>query len=98
MRRTEQVQGLRLMKFEEIYGRTPRRELSQLEAATILGVSERTFRRWRDRFEVEAAAWPWGRVSHCQISSIKCGRRPIAPVRGRICLDYPFESECLAIG
>ena len=43
------------MKFEEIYGRTSRRELSQLEAATILGVSERTFRRWRDRFEAEGA-------------------------------------------
>ncbi len=55
MRRTEQVQGLRLMKFEEIYGRTSRRELSQLEAASILGVSERTFRRWRDRFEADGA-------------------------------------------
>ena len=43
------------MKFEEIYGRTSRRELSQYEAASILGVSERTFRRWRDRFEAEGA-------------------------------------------
>ena len=41
------------MKFEEIYERASARELSQLEAASILGVSERTFRRWRDRFEVE---------------------------------------------
>ena len=56
MRRTEQLQGLRLMKFEEIYGRSYRGELSQLEAAEILGVSERTFRRWRDRFEAEGAA------------------------------------------
>ena len=55
MRRTEQVQGLGLMKFEEIYERTARRELSQYEAASILGVSERTFRRWRDRFEGEGA-------------------------------------------
>ena len=55
MRRTEQVQGLRLMKFEEIYERTTARELSQHEAASILGVSERTFRRWRDRFEAEGA-------------------------------------------
>ena len=50
MRRTERLQGLRLMKFEEVYGRTYRGELSQGEAAEILGVSERTFRRWRDRF------------------------------------------------
>ena len=48
MRRTEQVQGLRLMKFEEVYGRTHRGGLSQAEAAEVLGVSERTFRRWRD--------------------------------------------------
>ena len=33
MRRTEQVQGLRLMKFEEVYGRTHRGGLSQAETA-----------------------------------------------------------------
>ena len=49
MCRTEQAQGLRLMKFEEVYGRTLRGELSQAEAAEILGTSERTFRRRRDR-------------------------------------------------
>ena len=53
MRRTEQAQGLRLMKFEEVYGRTCRGVLCQSEAAEILGVSERTFRRWRDRYEAE---------------------------------------------
>ncbi len=55
MRRTEQLQGLRLMKFEDVYGRTFRGELSQLEAAEVLGMSERTFRRYRDRFEAEGA-------------------------------------------
>ena len=55
MRRTEQAQGLRLMKFEEVYGRTRRGVLGQAEAAEILGVSERTFRRWRDRFEADGA-------------------------------------------
>ena len=55
MRRTEQLQGLRLMKFEEVYGRSYRGELSQGEASEILGVSERTFRRWRDRYEAEGA-------------------------------------------
>ncbi len=44
------------MKFEEIYERTTARALSQYEAASILGVSERTFRRWRDRFEADGAA------------------------------------------
>ena len=55
MRRTEVLQGIRLMKFEEIWERTRSRELSQLEAASVLGVSERTFRRWRDRYEAEGA-------------------------------------------
>ena len=53
MRRTEQAQGLRLMKFEEVYGWSQARLLSQAEAAEVLGMSERTFRRWRDRYEGE---------------------------------------------
>ena len=55
MRRTEQAQGLRLMKFEEVYARTTARLLSQAEAAEVLGVSEQTFRRWRDRYEADGA-------------------------------------------
>lgn len=51
MRRTEVLQGLRRMKFEDIYGRWHERRLSQAEAAEILGMSERTFRRWRDRYD-----------------------------------------------
>ena len=45
MRRTEQLQGLRLMKFEDVYGRCYRGDLSHAEASEILGMSERTFRR-----------------------------------------------------
>lgn len=56
MRRTEVLQGLRRMKFEDVYGRWQARRLSQAEAAEILGMSERTFRRWRDRYEGEGAA------------------------------------------
>ena len=37
------------MRFTDVLGRSERSELSQMEAAEILGVSERTFRRWRDR-------------------------------------------------
>jgi transposase len=56
MRRTEVLQGLRRMKFEDVYGRWQGRQLSQSEAAEILGMSERTFRRWRDRYEGEGAS------------------------------------------
>ncbi len=55
MRRTEQLQGLRLMKFEDVYGCSYRGELNQCEAAEVLGMSERTFRRYRDRFEADGA-------------------------------------------
>jgi transposase len=51
MRRTEVLQGLRAMKFEDIDGSWQARRLSQAEAAEILGMSERTFRRWRDRYD-----------------------------------------------
>lgn len=37
------------MRFEDVLWRTERSGLSQMEAAELLGVSERTFRRWRDR-------------------------------------------------
>lgn len=41
------------MKFEAVLERWRRRELSQVEAAEILGVGERTFRRWYQRHDEE---------------------------------------------
>src|SRR5665213_1938335 len=43
-------EGIRRMRFTDIVGRSERSELSQMEAAELLGISERTFRRWRDRY------------------------------------------------
>ena len=37
------------MRFMDVLGRCERSELSQIEAAELLGIGERTFRRWRDR-------------------------------------------------
>jgi transposase len=42
-------EGVCQMRFENVLGRWERSELSQAEAAELLGVGERTFRRWRDR-------------------------------------------------
>jgi transposase len=53
MGRTDVLQGLREMKFEEIQDRFRRGRLSAVEASEWLGVSERTFRRWRGRFDAE---------------------------------------------
>jgi len=49
MDRARNHEGIRRMRFTDLLGRSERSELSQMEAAEILGVSERTFRRWRDR-------------------------------------------------
>ena len=51
MRRTEAHQGVRMIKYLSILSRYEASELSQLEAAELLGMSERTFRRWNQRFE-----------------------------------------------
>jgi transposase len=45
MRRTEALEGVRMIKFRSVFGR--------YEAAELLGVGERTFRRWCQRFEEE---------------------------------------------
>jgi len=44
------------MRFEDVLGRSERAELSQMEAAELLGISERTFRRWRDRHREAGSA------------------------------------------
>jgi transposase len=40
-----------MMRFLDVLGRYEAAEFSQMEAAELLGVGERTFRRWRDRYE-----------------------------------------------
>jgi len=55
MERARIHEGIRRMRFEDLLGRTERSELSQMEAAELLGISERTFRRWRDRYREEGS-------------------------------------------
>ena len=76
MRRTEQLQGLRLMKFEDVYGRCYRGDLSQAEASDILGMSERTFRRWRERYEAEGAEGLYDR----RLGRVSARRAPVDEV------------------
>ena len=76
MRRTEVLQGLRRMKFEDVYGRWQQRRLSQSEAAEILGMSERTFWRWRDRYEDEGAAG----LADRRLGKASAGRVPVDQV------------------
>ncbi len=53
MTRTQVLQELRRMRFEQAYGGWQERRLTQEEAARLLGVCERTFRRYVDRYEDE---------------------------------------------
>ena len=41
------------MRFEARYERQQRRTLTMAEAGEMLGVTERTFRRWGARYEAE---------------------------------------------
>jgi transposase len=78
MRRTEVLQGLREMKFEEIHDRFRRGRLSAEEASEWLGVSERTFRRWRVRFDAEGSGGlldrRLGKVSAARIAADEVDR------------------------
>ena len=53
MTRARVLQEVRRMRFEELYGRRQRRELTMAEAAEMLGITERTFRRWSGRYDAE---------------------------------------------
>ena len=57
MRRTEQLQGLRLMKFEDVYGRCYRGDLSQAEASETVG-------RTKKSIDARAFAWFHRNVRH----------------------------------
>jgi transposase len=50
MRRSDFLEGVRMLKFLKIHERYDAGELSQFEAAELLGVCERTFRRWCGRY------------------------------------------------
>ena len=56
MRWTEALQGVRMTVFLNVLNRWESAELNQEEAAELLGVSERTFRRWTRRYEEEGEA------------------------------------------
>ena len=56
MNRTTWLQDRRMQKFRDVLSRWERRELSVMEAAEMLGMSERQFRRYRRRYEEDGLA------------------------------------------
>ena len=53
MNRTTLLQERRMQTFHDVLGHWQARRLSALEAAELLGMSERSFRRYRQRYEDE---------------------------------------------
>ena len=56
MRRTEAREAVRMAMFLNLLHRWESAELNQAEAAELLGVTERTFRRWTRRYEEDGEA------------------------------------------
>jgi transposase len=53
MNRTTWLQDRRMQKFRDVLSRWEAGKLSMMEAGELLGMSERQFRRYRDRYEEE---------------------------------------------
>ena len=51
MSRTGWLQERRMEKFDDVLGRFEAKRLSAMDAAELLGMSERTFRRYRRRWD-----------------------------------------------
>jgi hypothetical protein len=56
MSRAQLHHDRKMQMFRDVLSRWERPELSQLEAAELLGCPERQFRRYRDRFKAEGEA------------------------------------------
>ena len=56
MNRAAFHEGVRRMRFSRILDRHEGGEITQIEAAEMLGIHERTFRRWQGRFEADGEA------------------------------------------
>src|SRR5271165_4702884 len=78
MRLTEARQGVRMLRFMDVFGRWEAAALNQLEAAELRGVGERTFRRWCRRFEEEGEAGLLDR----RLGKASGKKGPGGPVRG----------------
>jgi transposase len=78
MRRTEMLQEIRKMRFEEVYSEWNESRLNQEEAALILGVCDRTFRRYIDRYD----HWGMDGLSDKRLTQSSFRRAPVDEVMG----------------
>jgi transposase len=74
MNRAAFHEGVRRMRFSSLLDRHKGGELTQVEAAEMLGIHERTFRRWQVRFEADGESG---------LADLRLGR----PSPRRACVD-----------
>ena len=73
MRRTEILQEILKMRFEEAYGGWTSKRLSQSEAAVLLGVCSRTFRRYSNRYDESGLEG----ILDKRLTQASCRRAPV---------------------
>jgi transposase len=86
MRRTEMLQEIRRMRFKEVYCGWNESRLSQEEAAEILGVSDRTFRRYINRYEKDG----WEGLLDKRLTQASFRRAPVDEV---MALSFKYEGR-----
>ena len=59
MRKREIIEGVLKMRFEEVYGKYQDRRLTNQEAAELLGISEKTFRRKKEKYKEKGLEGIW---------------------------------------
>ena len=68
MKRTKLLQGILMLRFEEAYQGWQEKRLTQEDAARLLGVSDRTFRRYLVEYKEQGLQGliddRWSRISH----------------------------------
>ena len=79
----KRLQERRIKKFESVLDRVRSRAWSQVEAAERLGMSERTFRHWRDRFEADGAEG----LDDRRLGKVPARRVPVDTVIGKTRFD-----------
>lgn len=76
MRRTELLQELRIMRFEEAYEGWTQKRFTQEEAALLLGVTDRTFRRYLCQYKADGLQ---GLIDH-RLNQLSHRRAPVDEV------------------
>src|ERR1035437_8929285 len=86
MRRTKLLQEIRKMRFEEAYLGWNEGRLTQAEAGQLLGMCERSFRRYLARYEAEGLE---GLIDH-RLEQVSNRRAPVDEV---VALTEQYRSQ-----